>query len=328
MAITVVNLSDPVQTFVTKTNSISSNLGDVSQLTSGDSNVVDAINALAADVGNVAALSTGDNVVAAVNSLYTAQWDSAEIRAISKTAFGSNQDGKILYDSNGTGLSIFSLDSSVTNSINTKSPTASPTFTGTPAAPTASYDTNSTQLATTAFVHDVLPYGTIVMWYGLISSIPAGWALCDGNNSTPNLTDKFVICAKADSVSKAQTYVTGAYTQTGGTKDLAVPYHSHGAGTNNPSLTGAIAGISQSFVESGTCNGVFSKSNGPQVNSTPISSDPQLGGTASLDVTHSHNVSVNAAHNTNWQGTSGASNATNANLPPYYALAYIMKTSG
>jgi hypothetical protein len=30
------------------------------------------------------------------------------------------------------------------------------------------------------------------MWSGLISNIPAGWLLCDGTKSTPNLTDKFI----------------------------------------------------------------------------------------------------------------------------------------
>jgi hypothetical protein len=44
MAITIVNLTDPVSTFVTKTNTISGDLGDVAQLWSGDSNAVDAIN--------------------------------------------------------------------------------------------------------------------------------------------------------------------------------------------------------------------------------------------------------------------------------------------
>ena len=44
------------------------------------------------------------------------------------------------------------VNSAIQTQINTKSPTASPTFTGTPAAPTASADTNTTQIATTAFV--------------------------------------------------------------------------------------------------------------------------------------------------------------------------------
>jgi hypothetical protein len=44
MAVTIVNLSDPVSTFVSKTNIISGDVGDVAQLVSGDSNCVDAIN--------------------------------------------------------------------------------------------------------------------------------------------------------------------------------------------------------------------------------------------------------------------------------------------
>jgi len=44
------------------------------------------------------------------------------------------------------------VTSNVQTQLDTKAPSASPTFTGTPAAPTASAGTNTTQLATTAFV--------------------------------------------------------------------------------------------------------------------------------------------------------------------------------
>jgi len=44
------------------------------------------------------------------------------------------------------------VTSSIQTQLGTKSPTASPTFTGTPAAPTATEGTNTTQVATTAFV--------------------------------------------------------------------------------------------------------------------------------------------------------------------------------
>ena len=37
-----------------------------------------------------------------------------------------------------------------------------------------------------------IPVGFIVLWANSIASIPAGWALCDGNNGTPNLLNKFV----------------------------------------------------------------------------------------------------------------------------------------
>lgn len=35
----------------------------------------------------------------------------------------------------------------------------------------------------------------IVLWSGAIVDIPAGWALCDGNNGTPDLRNAFVIGA-------------------------------------------------------------------------------------------------------------------------------------
>lgn len=46
MAKTVINLSDPISTLVTKTNTISDNLGDVATIATGDSDVVKAINSL------------------------------------------------------------------------------------------------------------------------------------------------------------------------------------------------------------------------------------------------------------------------------------------
>ena len=37
--------------------------------------------------------------------------------------------------------------------------------------------TKSTALATTEFVHNIMPYGAIIMWHGLVSAVPTGWAL-------------------------------------------------------------------------------------------------------------------------------------------------------
>jgi len=37
-----------------------------------------------------------------------------------------------------------------------------------------------------------VPSGLIAMWHGLIANIPSGWVICDGNNGTPNLLDRFV----------------------------------------------------------------------------------------------------------------------------------------
>jgi len=34
-----------------------------------------------------------------------------------------------------------------------------------------------------------------MLWYGAIVNIPPGWALCDGNNGTPDLRDRFIVGA-------------------------------------------------------------------------------------------------------------------------------------
>lgn len=63
---------------------------------------------------------------------------------------------------------------------------------------------------------NVFPAGFIAMWSGSVATIPSGWLLCNGSNSTPDLRDKFVIGAKQDDGGVAKTNVTGSLTQTGG----------------------------------------------------------------------------------------------------------------
>lgn len=63
--------------------------------------------------------------------------------------------------------------------------------------------------------------GMIIEWYGSIASIPSGFALCDGNNGTPDLRNRMVIGA-------GDTYAVGA---SGGTlthtHTVNQPGHSH-----------------------------------------------------------------------------------------------------
>jgi len=72
----------------------------------------------------------------------------------------------------------------IESAVSTKADTASPTFTGTPAAPTATSGTDTTQLATTAFVQDAvgalvtIPSGMLAPFAG--TSAPSGWFLCYG----------------------------------------------------------------------------------------------------------------------------------------------------
>jgi hypothetical protein len=177
----------------------------------------------------------------------------------------------------------------------------SPAFTGVPTAPTAAAGTNTTQIATTAFVQTVIPSGVIVMWSGSIATIPSGWLLCNGSSGTPDLRDRFIVGA-------GTTYAVAA---TGGSANAVVVSHTHTADT--ASLTGAITGVSQTFNDYGSVSGVFTKQTGFLLEGGPFQFTPRNSGQVTLDASHTHTI--------NTAGVSG----TNANLPPYYALAYIMK---
>ena len=137
--------------------------------------------------------------------------------------------------------------------------------------------------------------------------------MCDGNNSTPDLRNRFVIGSGAGS-----SYPVN---QTGGSANATLVSHTHGDGsyaTNTATLTGTIRKISESFAGfGGTASGVFSKVGGNSAGGTPGNPDSNNCGGVDFNGNHSHNVT----------GTSGSagSSATNANLPPYYALCYIMK---
>ena len=59
--------------------------------------------------------------------------------------------------------------------------------------------------------------GMIIAWYGSTGSIPTGFVLCDGNNSTPDLRDRFIIGA-------GNSYAVDA---SGGSKDAVLVSHFH-----------------------------------------------------------------------------------------------------
>jgi microcystin-dependent protein len=140
--------------------------------------------------------------------------------------------------------------------------------------------------------------GMIMLWSGSIASIPSGWYLCNGSNGTPDLRDKFVVGA-------GSTYAVNA---TGGSADAIVVSHNHTA------------------TSSVTDPGHFH----PTLPSTSAQRGLDNGGTATLtagDQRGSENPTASATTGISVVTTltSAGSSGTGANLPPYYALAYIMK---
>ncbi len=133
-----------------------------------------------------------------------------------------------------------------------------------------------------------VPSGCILIWSGAANAIPSGYVLCDGTNSTPNLTERFVVGAGGGGNSSVDSsaYSVGA---TGGSSSVTlttsqIPSHSH-AITNR----GTQGGGSFSALGVGRSTGTVYSSNVSGVGST--------GGGGSHE-----------------------------NRPPYYALCYIMKT--
>ena len=139
--------------------------------------------------------------------------------------------------------------------------------------------------------------GMIMMWSGTVATIPSGWLLCDGTSGTPDLRNKFVIGANADDGGAAKTNVTGSYTQTGGSADAVVVSHTH------------------TINDSGHNHVTVTNSGSYQPNEGGDAGGGYQGILNRTSTTETTGITINNA------GVSG----TNANLPPYFALAFIMK---
>lgn len=174
---------------------------------------------------------------------------------------------------------------------------------------------DGTNIRTTDSTADRFPVGGIVMWSGTIATIPPGWFLCDGSNGTPNLRDKFIIGASQDEDNVAKTNITGSLTQTGGSKDATLVSHTHTATVTDPGHGHAFRyanGTAASANQLPTGGFVLNQINLATQNAqtTAPSDTNQIGG---------NTTGITVANST--EGASG----TNANLVPYYALAYIMR---
>jgi microcystin-dependent protein len=139
-----------------------------------------------------------------------------------------------------------------------------------------------------------IPTGGIIIWSGAANAIPSGWLLCNGSSGTPDLRNRFVVGA-------GSTYAVDA---TGGSADAIVVSHTH---TATSVVTDS--GHSHNTV---TINNLGLPIQGYAMGNTPI---------GSTFATNTATTGITVATTNSSTGSSG----TNANLPPYYALCYIMK---
>lgn len=149
-----------------------------------------------------------------------------------------------------------------------------------------------------------IPAGLICMWSGSSSNIPNGWALCNGSDNTPDLRDKFVLGA-------GNNYAVGA---TGGEKEVTltvaqIPNHNHDIGNHTHNIERYYYSTSGSsnytMTSAGTATVIYGRYNESSWNVLP---NTRAGSISGETITSS--VGEGKSHN---------------NMPPYYALCFIMK---
>lgn len=143
-----------------------------------------------------------------------------------------------------------------------------------------------------------VPAGAIIMWSGTTANIPTGWALCNGQNGTPDLRDRFVMGATADS----DIGEIGGENQVTLTVEQ-MPSHAHTGGTNS-------AGTHVHPLQ----NVPSSRSGGTHwypTNQSGTGEAPSMGSSGQ----HTHSVTLNS--------TGGG--LPHENRPAYYKLAFIIK---
>jgi microcystin-dependent protein len=322
------------------TSAISTALASYSTSTSVDSKIATALTPYYTSTQTNSAISTAINnlvdgaptALNTLNELAAAINDDASYASTITTALGNKAPlASPAFTGTPTAPTPTKTDDStkiatteyVQDNIADYAPLASPTFTGTPASTTPTTTDSTTKIATTAFTHAlvqaILPAGVITMWSGAIATIPSGWVLCNGSNGTPDLRDRFIVGAGGGGYSVGDNGGSSSTTLT--TTEL--PSHTHTGTTGS-------AGAHDHFIANGdTVNATtsaLSASNTLAKNGSQASTSFNylLGGTATAasqgltdsEPDHTHTFTT---------GSTG-SGSPFENRPPYYALAYIMKT--
>jgi len=177
-----------------------------------------------------------------------------------------------------------------------------------------------------------LPVGSILMYSGAVANIYSAfgpkWVLCNGQNGTPNLMDKFVIGAGNNyapgATGGATSYTLSVANMPVHNHGITDPGHAHGVydpghghGINDPGHAHQYTYRTAELVQSGgdtACwvgdQSVWTTTNGTGISIASSGSNIGIYGAAT-------GISIQNA---------GSGQAMNI-IPPYYALCYVMKIS-
>ena len=138
--------------------------------------------------------------------------------------------------------------------------------------------------------------GMIILWYGDTTNIPTGFVLCDGNNNTPDLRDRFVIGA-GNNFSAGNTGGSNSITLS----EANLPSHRH-------------------FVVSNDLGG-------QNRTGSNVSANNQVRkGTGASNLYEGYNLASTGTDAASGRSSAVGSGTAIDNKPSYHALCYIMKT--
>jgi hypothetical protein len=194
----------------------------------------------------------------------------------------------------------------ISSAIASKSNINSPTFTGTPTSPTASSGTNTTQIATTAFVlAAIYPVGSIYI-NASVSTNPA--TLLGFGTWTAFGAGKVLVGLDSSDA------IFDTLEETGGSKDAIAVTHTHTATTSltDATISGSFPNASQSTLN---YSGPFSQGSGFTSNGASVSGNF----VTNFSSTHNHTATTTVA--------SAGSSGTNANVQPYIVVRMWKRTA-
>ena len=188
------------------------------------------------------------------------------------------------------------------------------------------------KMTSVPYAFNGIPKGGIIMWSG--TTAPVGWALCNGDNGTPDLREKFIM-------GSSSSYQV---TSTGGVSAINLSHVHSGTEHNHPGANHNHAGADHTHWDdhihsgntstNGDITSITHGNNQAQGRdhshsfSTNSKSAQGYGGTtqgADRDLTTGYSNQNLTTGNAGTGNTGGALGSNQSILPPYYALAFIMK---
>lgn len=146
----------------------------------------------------------------------------------------------------------------------------------------------------------LVPIGTIVAYSGS-AALPTNWAICDGKNNTPDLQGKFILGASA-----ARAAGTGGGAETVALTVETMPAHGHG---------GATGGVTRNATHQHSWGIYTPESQMQNYSGAGAASGMGTATNSVADTNHEHPIAAEGGQ------------APHENMPPYWALVYIMRVA-